>query len=294
MKITALATCHDRRDLTLRALGSLCRQSLPDVSELSICLVDDGSSDGTTEAIRTEFPKVTLIEGTGDLFWAGGMRYGWEQFVRQQTFDYLLVFNDDVDLYPDALETVITAARSLESEGCTALAVAGALKNPDTGETSYGGVVRKSWWHPLRFKKIPPTSVPQACSTVNMNFTLISRAALDLIGFLSPEFVHKTADYDFGLRLCKAGGKIVLAPGYVGNCVTNPVTGTLNEPGISFRERIRRLNSIKGQPAQLRVIYYRRHAGRLWPFYWALTYLRIFFESSLHSIKSPGVSRKVR
>ena len=294
MKIFALATCHNRRALTLRALDSLCRQSLPDGSELRICLVDDGSSDGTADAVRTEFAQVTLIEGKGDLFWAGGMRFGWEQFVRHQAFDYLLVFNDDVDLYPDALETVIAAARSLESEGCTAFAVAGALKNPETGALAYGGVVRENWWHPLRFAKIPPADSMQKCDTVNMNFTLISRAALDLIGFLSPEFVHKTADYDFGLRLCKAGGRVVLAPGYVGNCATNSEKGSVNEPGISVRQRWHRLTGVKGQPARMRAIYCRRHGGVLWPVYWVIPYIRVIFGSNLKRLMPAKPTRKIR
>lgn len=281
MKIIALATCHNRKESTLRALSSLYRQRLPDGCELSICLVDDGSSDGTADAVRARFPEVELIEGSGSLYWAGGMRYGWEHNVKKQEFEYLLVFNDDVELYPDALETMLSAATSLEAEGSHAFAVAGAFRNSDTGELTYGGVVRQYWWHPLKFKKIAPADSIRKLDTVNMNLTLISRDALDLVGFLSPEFVHKTADYDFGLRLAQAGGLIVLAPGYVGTCDTNPAAGSVNEPGISVAERWRRLNGVKGQPARIRAVYCRRHGGILWPLYWAMPYLRICFGSTL-------------
>ena len=113
-----------------------------------------------------------------------------------------------------------------------------------------------------------------------------------MIGFLSPEFVHKTADYDYGLRLGKAGGRVVLAPGYMGTCDTNPASGTVNEAGISVAERWRRLNSIKGQPARIRAVYCRRHGGLLWPLYWVMPYLRICFGSTLKRRKKPGHAGK--
>jgi len=281
MKVIALATCHNRRALTLRALESLHKQTLPAGCELSICLVDDGSTDDTAREVRSTYPQVEVIEGSGSLFWAGGMRYGWEHCVKQQEFDFLLVFNDDVQLFPDTLERLLSEAASLVAEGVDAFAMAGAFKNSDTGELTYGGVVREYWWHPLRFKKIPPLDSVQECDTLNMNLTLISRGAMNLVGFLSPEFVHKTADYDFGLRLAKAGGKILLAPGYVGSCNTNPAIGSVNESGISLAERWRRLNGVKGQPARIRAVYCRRHGGILWPLYWVMPYLRICFGSTL-------------
>jgi len=294
MKVTALATCHNRKDLTLRALESLREQILPESCTLSICLVDDGSTDGTGAAVRSGYPEVTMLEGTGDLFWAGGMRYGWDHYVHQQEFDYLLVFNDDVMLYLNALQTMLSAAAELEADACASFAVAGAFKNPHTGTLSYGGVVRKTWWHPLRFKKIPPTGKLQNCATVNMNLTLISRGALDRIGFLSPEFVHKSADYDFGLRLRKAGGTVVLAADYVGNCTTNPVSGTVYEPGIGLLERWRRVKSHKGQPPGLRALYFRRHGGRLWPLFWVGSYFRIVIVTGLEASRSLFSGKKKR
>ena len=74
MKVIALATCHNRREKTLRALASLREQVLPDGTALQVCLVDDGSTDGTGAAVAEQFPEVKLLQGDGQLFWAGGMR----------------------------------------------------------------------------------------------------------------------------------------------------------------------------------------------------------------------------
>ena len=41
-------------------------------------IVDDGRKDGTVDGIRDRFPEVEIIAGSGSLFWARGMRYGWD------------------------------------------------------------------------------------------------------------------------------------------------------------------------------------------------------------------------
>jgi GT2 family glycosyltransferase len=54
---------RNRRDELLRTLGEI--RGLPDVSR--IIVVDNGSSDGTPEAVRSAVPDVTLIEVTANL-----------------------------------------------------------------------------------------------------------------------------------------------------------------------------------------------------------------------------------
>jgi GT2 family glycosyltransferase len=277
MKIIALATCHNRCKLTLRSIKSILEQSLPPECSLEICLVDDGSIDGTGDVIRQTFPDVKILEGDGDLYWAGGMCFGWDNYVQDQDMDYLLVFNDDVELFPNSIMKILEAAVEVTASGANAYAISGAFRVPGSAQITYGGVVRNSWWHPLRFEKIRPAGFIQDCDTLNMNLALISNQALNKIGFLSRDFIHAKADFDFGLRLRQAGGRVVLAQDYMGECATNSTKGTSAEPGISFKKRWNRLISIKEQPPRQRALYYKKHAGLLWPLLWVLPYIRIWF-----------------
>ena len=206
------------------------------------------------------------------------MCFGWNNFVKRQNFDYLLVFNDDVTLYPNALEVILKAAKKSQKEGIKNYAVSGAFKNGKNGETSYGGVVKKYWWHPVKYEKISPNGKIQECFTLNMNYALISKSALDLIGFLSPEFTHKAGDYDFGLRLRKAGGRVVLAQEYVGLCSINSDKGTAKEVGISLIQRCKRYFRVKEEHPKLRALYLKRHAGRFWLFYFFTSYFHLPFK----------------
>ena len=77
MKIAILMTCHNRRETTLR-----CLRGLP--SDVEVYLVDDGSTDGTDEAVKATFPKVNVIRGTGNLYWAKGMELAWKTCLQHE------------------------------------------------------------------------------------------------------------------------------------------------------------------------------------------------------------------
>src|SRR3954466_15183881 len=72
MRISALITCHNRREKTVACLEALYKNSLP-TALLTVVLVDDGSTDGTSEAVAEQFPDVIIHRGDGSLFWNKGM-----------------------------------------------------------------------------------------------------------------------------------------------------------------------------------------------------------------------------
>ena len=278
MQIQALVTCHNRVDKTLTILREIHTQKLPEGVTLRITLVDDGSSDGTSEKVRKSFSNIEIVEGTGELFWAGGMRYGWENSVKSKQFDALLVFNDDISLFKESLKHLVKNyldARNKFGEKC---AVSGVFcSHVDQTKVTYGGLKRNSKWHPLRFKKVTPNGFLQSLDTINMNFVLISRETLDDVGFLASYFIHSGADYEFGLRLTRNGGKLLLSEKVLGICERNLKKGTSSEDGIGYFERLKRLISIKEQPIKQRFFYYQKYAGFFWFFLFLLPYLRYLF-----------------
>ena len=93
IKVVIVSSVRNRRDITLQCLRSLDRV---DTTGLSIhkIIVDDGSSDGTSEAIRKAFPVVELIQGSGDLWCSGGANLGVTRALTYEP-DYILLINDD-------------------------------------------------------------------------------------------------------------------------------------------------------------------------------------------------------
>lgn len=256
--ILALAACHNRRATTLRCLASLERQQLPVGVSLSIVLVDDGSNDGTAPAVSAAHPTVRLIPGSGDLFWAGGMRFGWER-VKHERFDYVLVFNDDVEFKQTAIADLLACHEATAAASGGIVVIAGGCRSPATNAVTYGGLVRKSRWHPLRFRWVAPAGIPQRVDTLNMNCAIIPRIVLERMGFLADYFTHTGADFEYGLRVSRAGGAVWLAPRFVGWC----------EPGVSRPAsvigRVNEIFSRRGHPVSQHAGLYRAYGGPLWP-----------------------------
>jgi GT2 family glycosyltransferase len=269
MRITALLAAHNRRQKSLACLSSYFNQEVPEGVTLSTVLVDDGSTDGTADAVRERFPAVRVISGSGDLFWAAAMALA-EREARRQDPDFLLWLNDDATLSPGALTTLIETAESSGKSGCI---VVGALRDPSSGELSYSGV-RRSGIHPMRFSLVPPEDRPIQVDTLNGNVVLISREAVERVGPIDSEFAHATADYDYGLRAASAGVPVLLAPGTIGSCPTNPNARPWADPSLTIGERFSALVSPKGLPPRTHARYLRRHGGPAWPVFWLSPYVR--------------------
>jgi GT2 family glycosyltransferase len=281
MKILAIATCHNRKYKTMSALETLYTQSsLRDV-ELDIILVNDGCTDGTVEAVAEKFPEVHIIHGDGNLYWAGGMRAAWDYALsKHMKFDQLLVFNDDVKLNEYALKTLIEDHDLLARKGTQEIVITGNFMNGAKNRVTYGGWIRSSRWHPLRMSLQSPdlkTGKPTVVVTLNMNLALISRKAIDKYGFLADYFIHRGADFEYGLRVTKAGGVVASSSKVVGICERNSAIGTSSEPLLGRRTRLERLLSPKEEPLLQRFHFYRYHGGTIWPLLWLAPYLKVCF-----------------
>ena len=268
-RVAAVMAAYNRRGLTLACLRSLRAQHVPGVT-LDAFVLDDASTDGTSEAIAEQFPEVTVLHGDGKQYWNGGMRRAFGTAIAQD-YDYYLWMNDDTRLDADALAVLLDTERCVREQGAAAAIVAGSTRHPDTGELTYGGVVRVSRWRPLRLELVEPGDLPRPCDTMNGNATLISRAVVRRVGNIDPAFVQQMGDFDYGLRARQAGCSVWVAPGTVGTCASHPERRPAERP---LGEDLRRLWSLKELPPGPWAVYTRRWAGQLWPVYWASPYVR--------------------
>lgn len=125
---------HNRKSLTLGCLSSL-KGSRHDDFNLKAIVVDDGSSDGTAEAVAKEHPEAEVLHGDGSLWWSGGMNLGVHRALELGA-DWVLCINDDTLFDADMVATLVRESRACPK---ALLAPRGVLD--DTGETVHSGYV---------------------------------------------------------------------------------------------------------------------------------------------------------
>src|ERR1019366_3497405 len=94
------------REDTLACLRSLAALDAP---EPFVIVVDNGSSDGTADAVREAFPGVELIETGANLGFAGGNNAGITRALERGA-SHVLVLNNDVELDPHFVDALLEEA----------------------------------------------------------------------------------------------------------------------------------------------------------------------------------------
>lgn len=266
-RIAVLITCHNRRSSTLACLAALGRQAT--AARLDVYLLDDGSSDGTAEAVAAAYPQVKLRHGDGSFFWCGGMRHLWQEALAGD-YDHYLWLNDDVILDPAACQGLLDVAGGEGRDGI----VVGTLRDGETDQASYGGVVRSSRWHPFHYALVVPNGGPRRCDTMNGNCVLVSRAAAQRLGNFDSTFAHSLGDFDYGLRARALKLPVLAAPDTVGTCPRRRTRQAWRDAALSWRRRWAEVTGPKGLPPRQMLLYARRHGGPFWPVFWIMPYLR--------------------
>ncbi|MDQ0844826.1 GT2 family glycosyltransferase [Streptomyces sp. V1I6] len=256
-RIAVLITSHNRRASTLSALAALdAQRGLPEGTDVRIHLVDAGSSDGTSEAVRAAHPRVEVVTVGADVYWGHGMRIASRNSLAGglPPWEYQLWLNDDVVLDQNALAVLLDTARTV---GPGAVVV-GAVRARGGTLTTYSGRRGRA------LAPVEPTGRPEPCDTYNGNVVLLPRAVHERIGDIDKVFRHGMGDYDHGFRARRAGIPAYVAAHHIGTCDRNPPDTGSREPGIGVREALRRVTSQRELPPRQWWVYCRRH---MWP--WA-------------------------
>ena len=110
-KIAFITVNYNGKDDTIALLKSLDKLNTRNY-EIRLIVVDNGSGDGSVEAVTKEFPEVDLLQTGANLGFTGGYNRGLE-YAMAWGADYFLVINNDTLLgSPDILQKLIETAES--------------------------------------------------------------------------------------------------------------------------------------------------------------------------------------
>ncbi len=292
MILAVILACYNRSDKTIACLHALMKASKACFSAVSVYVFDDGSTDGSGERIKSTFEQVTVLKGDGSYFWNGGMRVAF-QAAMENDHDFYMWLNDDTTLKPNALEVFCESYRQAVARHNECSIITGSTQDFETSAFTYGGLVRKSLYAPLRFEHVKPDdTVIKECETMNGNIVLIPKAVAKIVGNLDPAFTHSLGDFDYGLRAARQGAKIFIAPGYLGYCSKNAVEGSWRDTSLGLKKRLQRATSVKGLPIKEWKAFAKRYGGLLWPGYFLSPYVKIYLSEIAKVFKRKSTAKK--
>jgi hypothetical protein len=104
MKLSIVILCWNDRKVVLDCLRSIF--ATVKHTEFEVLVSDNGSTDGSVELIRKEFPRAILIENGSNLRFAKGNNVA----IRESRGEYVLILNPDTIIHEGALDGIVQYA----------------------------------------------------------------------------------------------------------------------------------------------------------------------------------------
>jgi len=247
-RVAIVIPVYNRREITLQGIRSLKRIDTTGL-DVRIYIVDDGSTDGTGDAIRSQHPDVHVIDGDGTLHYAAGTNRGIEAALNWEP-DYIATMNDDAVFHDQFLIRLVKTAET------TPRSIIGGLlllwdephkvfQVGQVWQTLKGGWIIPEDWTAF--------SVPQEPFEVECivgNCVLIPTEAIKECGLMDEKrFPHGWGDAQWMARFSRAGWKLMIHPRSLIWCEPNTYPSSLHS--MPMNQMIKTLFVNKKHPLNL-------------------------------------------
>lgn len=210
-EVTIVVLNWKRKDDTMACLASLERA---DLGGAAVLVVDNGSRDGSVEAIRARFPRIRLIELAENCGYAGGNNAGIRAALDAGARGVLLL-NNDTEVSPDFLPPLLWALDAHPRAGAVCSAIH-RMDRPEVLDVAYAEV-HFGERHAVRLQGVNAlpglgfgtrreVQVAVGCSL------LLTAEALREVGLFDERYFAYHEDVDWCLRARKAGYHIFYEP----------------------------------------------------------------------------------
>jgi GT2 family glycosyltransferase len=200
-KLFIIIPVHNRAKLTRDCLLSLRQQT---TKNFTVVVIDDGSTDGTSEMIKSSFPEVVLLSGDGNLWWSGATNLG-VRYALEHGATHVMTLNDDVTAEADFVEKMMFWAEKHPRALLGAVAL-----DRDTRRLIYGGeIINWKWASYVELVDVLKTEEQHGLHEVTQlpgRGLLVPAEVFSKIGlFDANHFPQAVADHDFTRRAISAG-----------------------------------------------------------------------------------------
>ena len=197
-----------------RADTLACLVSLEDSAYANnkVIVLDNNSTDGSIEAIHSEFPNIRIIPLEENLGYAGNNNVGIRAALDNGA-EWVFVLNEDTILDPDCLELLVQAGESDTRTG-----ILGPMvyhhDEPDLIQSA-GGMLGTYWQgcHLGKNQRYPGQyHDPHSVDWISGCAIMLRRAVIEQVGMLDERFYYYWEETEWCLRAGKSGWRIVHVP----------------------------------------------------------------------------------
>jgi len=272
LDIGIVVSSYNTRDLLRDCLRSVYASEGPVTYE--VCVVDDASSDGSSDLVARDFPQAHLIVNSDNLGYAAtnNRGLGLFGFAPAPAMDsdrprYALLLNSDTEIPPAALAKMVAYSdgrpdvgmagpKVVRPDGSLDLACRRSFPTPEVAFYRLTGLSRLLPGSP-RFGRYNCTYLdPDEEAEVDCvmgAFMLVRAESIAQAGLLDPRFFMYGEDLDWAYRIKNAGWRV------------------LYNPGVAIKH-VKRAAARKSPRAQVEFyramdIFYRKHYAASTPWY---------------------------
>ena len=204
MKIWICIPVFNRINYTIKFLNSISKQTYQD---FKIIICDHGSTDGTSEIIKRDYPDTVIINAQDDLWWTGAINLCITYVLQNANItDKVLTINNDTELPIDYLSNFVKHAIKYPEA-----ILASVIYNIETKKCTWIGN-RQNWLlakeRPVSFEKDHIPGNPELISITHASGrgTLFPISVYKKVGLYDViHLPHYSADYDFTHKARRQG-----------------------------------------------------------------------------------------
>lgn len=213
--ITIIIVNWNTKDMLKTCLNSIYRY--PPEATFEVFVVDNASSDGSSEMVKAEFPQVRLIQDEANL----GFAKANNKAIRQSNSNFVLLLNSDAEVFEGSIDRLYDLAQSDPGIAVTSPLI----RNPNNRiEESCGQTQTPIAIFATKLRRLSPGlfgfmkkrashKVPEGLEQVGWvtgACMMIRRSALDEVGLFDENIFMYFEDADLCYRLNKAKWRIVV------------------------------------------------------------------------------------
>ena len=229
LRVTAIVLSWNGRERTLACLRSLEHVTY---RPFSVVVVDNGSSDGSADAVAAEHPDASLVRLRENLGFAGGMNAG-IRAAFEDGADAVVLLNNDMEVEPGFVEPLVSAIADDPESGAACAQIlftgepariwyAGAMFNERRGHSGRN----VGYGEPPLSPTIPPYPTDRACGGAMLFTAHVSES----VGLFDENLFAYAEDTDWSLRARRAGLHSLVVPASVVRHAVSASSGGESSP----------------------------------------------------------------